>query len=149
MKPALSEAGRELLKVLAVGLLALGVSMTAQPSFHGAVLIGLAGVLGIGASLLKVIAAYIPLLSWKTYLRDPWGAMADAFTHAGLSTLVASLIGILALHDLSTWKSLLAGAIIGALNAGLTAIEHAFTPTLRPAPDSGVPPPALAAPPTP
>jgi FtsH-binding integral membrane protein len=143
VKPALSEGGRELLKVLAVGLLALGLSWTAQPSFHGSVLIGVAGLVAILAAALKLVAAYLPRLSLKKYLREPWGAIADAFVHAGLATFIASVTGWLALHDLSTWKSVLAGAIIGGLNAGLTAVEHAFTPGLQPtAPiGAGIPPP--------
>lgn len=149
MKPLFSEAGRTLLKTLAVGLLALAVQLTAQPDFHGAVLIGLAGLLALGATLLKAIVVYIPRLSWKSYLGDPWGAMADAFTHAGLATLVASLIGFLELHDLSTWHAVLSGAVVGALNAALTALEHAATPGLKPFPNVGLPKPAQAAPPTP
>lgn len=87
---------------------------------------------------LRAVQVFIPLISWKTLLSQPWASWADAFTLAFLSSLVTLLTSWLAAPDWSMWKSALMAIVIGATTAGVRALQGLATLGDSPAPKVGL-----------
>lgn len=87
---------------------------------------------------LRAVQVFIPLISWKTLLSQPWASWVDAFTLAFLGSLVTLLTGWLAAPDWSTWKSGLMAVLIGAMTAGVRALQGLATPGDNPVPSTGL-----------
>lgn len=122
-------------------LLVVAIGISASPNFDGAVALGLAGLISIVAAGLTAVQAYVPFLSLQSYIPGIAGKMADAFVRAGLGAFLVSVLGWLAMPDLSTWKSLLIASIVGGINAGLRAIQGAADPNEGPFRGVGIPAP--------
>lgn len=147
MYNVLSAAGRAMLKAMLASFIVVAIGISAAPNLDAAKALAVAGLISIGAAVLAAFQTFIPALAFKAYLPSPWGKMLDSFAHAAISAFVISLLGILNNFNLSTWKSLIVAAVIGAINAGLRAIQGALTPGEAPFRSDGItsPPVRIAA----
>lgn len=87
---------------------------------------------------LRAIQVFIPQISFKELLPQPVAAWVDAFALAFLASLVTLLTGWLAAPDWSTWKSALMAVVVGALTAGVRALQGLATSEDKPAPAVGM-----------
>lgn len=142
MDVVLSNMGRAALKALLSGLLIVAIGVSHQTNLNGAVAVGIAGLIAIGAAVLAAVQTYIPALSVKAYIPAPWGPAIDSFIHAALPYFLVAVIGILNEPDMAAWKAAIVAAIVGAVNAGLRAIQGAATPGDLPSIGGGLPVPA-------
>lgn len=141
MTSLLSEAGRSFLRAFAASLIILLPGVLAAPNFNGAVALGLSALIASLAAGLKVIQAFIPKLTFASLLPAAYvwlGAWIDAFVRAFLGAFIVSILGILAMPDLSGWKSLVVGALVGALAAGFRALQGLLTPGEYPSKAAGL-----------
>jgi hypothetical protein len=145
MREILSAAGRVMLKTLASGLIVLAIGISAAPNLDGAVAFGIASIVGLIAALAGVAQGFVPQLSFKAYIAAPWGAMVDSFAVAAIGAFLTSVVGILAMPELSAWHSLIVAAIVGAFNAGFRAVQAVTTKGEKPAPEKGITTPARRA----
>lgn len=137
MKNVLSAAGRAFIGAFAVSALALSTGVLAAPNLNQAFALGVAALFASVAAGVKALQVFVPQLSFGAFVRQPIGAYLDAFLQAALGAFLVSLIGILNAPDLSTAKSLVTAAVVGALMAGFRALQGLFTPGEHPLPDRG------------
>lgn len=128
MNTLLGNAGKAFLKVFAAALLVVAIGITKQPDLNGAIAVGIAGIMAAFAAGLAALQAFVPDLTFAAYLPAPWGSLVDSFVRAGLGAFITAVIGILSEPSLSAWHSLIVAAVVGAINAGLQAVQGALTP---------------------
>ena len=151
MQKLLSDAGRSFLRAFAGSLIVLAPGILAAPNLNRAVAIGIAAVIASIAAGLKTLQAYVPRLSFVPYLPAPAGALADSFSRAFIAAFLTSVIGIFEMPNLSTAKSLVVAALVGAITAGIRGLQGALTTGEAPFGNVGIQPapaatPAAAAP---
>ena len=137
-KNLLSAAGRAFIGAFAVSALALSTGVLAAPNLDGALALAAAALFASVAAGVKALQTFVPQLSFASFLPQPWAAYADAFVQAGLGAFLVSLVGVLSAPDLATAKSLLTGAVVGALMAGFRALQGLLTPGETPSPGVGL-----------
>lgn len=130
-----------MLKAMLSALLVVAIGISAAPNLDGAVALGIAGLISIIAAGVTAIQVYIPQLDFRSYMGEFAGNLMNAFVRAGLGAFLTAIAGWLAMPNFETWKSVLIGAIVGGINAGLRAIQGALTKTERPFIGRGTPPP--------
>ena len=119
----LHDAALALLKTLGSGILVVAIGIFSAPNLDRAVAVGIAGIMALLAALAAAVQVFVPQISFRAWIGEPWGSLLDSFVHGFLGAFLTSIIGILNMPDLSTWHSLVVGALVGAFNAGLRAIQ--------------------------
>jgi hypothetical protein len=119
--------GRTLLKVYGAGLLTVLIGLTAQKTLHGAIAFGVAGVMALTATAIGGIVTLLPQLSFQQLVPGLPGQLLDAFVHAALAAFLVAVAGWFAEPNYNAWKSILIGAVVGAINAGARAVQAYFT----------------------
>lgn len=138
MSTLLSNMGRSFLRAFVASLIVFLPGLLTAPDLHGAIGLGISALIASISAGLRAIQTYIPKLSIAAYVKAPYGVWADSFGRAFLATLVTSLIGILAMPDLSAWKSLVTSALVGAITAGFRVVQGAGTVGEEPKPGRGL-----------
>lgn len=138
MKKLLYAAGTSFLRAFGAALLTFGVGILSAPDTKTAVALSISALLASLAMGLRAIQVFIPQLSFSSFLPQPIAAWADSFTRAFLATLVITLTGWLDAPDLATWKAVAVAAIVGALAAGVRALQGLATQGEEPAPNTGL-----------
>jgi hypothetical protein len=138
MDTLLANAGKAFLKAALASFLVVVYGLASQPTIHGALAIGIAALMAAVAAGLAAIQTFIPQLTFAPYLPAPWGSILDSFIRAALGAFVVSLIGILQEPSMSGWHAAFIAAVIGAINAGLQAIQGTLTLDYYPAPRYGI-----------
>jgi hypothetical protein len=147
MHELLSNAGRAFLKVFGAALLTVAIGISAQPTLHGAVLVGIAGVMAALAAGLGALQTFLPGFTLAAYIKAPYGPIADTFIRGALGAFLTAIIGLLAEPSLSVWHSAIIGVVVGAISAGLRAVQGMLTPGEKPAVGGGITtPPSRQAP---
>jgi hypothetical protein len=138
MEKLLFAAGSSFLRVFGVSLLMFATGILGATDVHTAVALSIAALLASLAAGLRAIQVFVPLLSWASVVKNKVVASwADAFTRAALASLIAFATGWLAAPDYATWKSVWLAAVIGALTAGVRALQGLLTAGHDPAPNQG------------
>jgi hypothetical protein len=138
MRALLSNAGRSFLRAFLGSFVVLAPGILAAPNLNRAVALGIAAVMASIAAGLRTLQHLVPQLSVGRYiLSPPFDAWIDSFVRAFLAAFITSIIGILNMPDLSGAKSLVVGAVIGAITAGLRALEGILTRGEDPLPSTG------------
>jgi hypothetical protein len=138
MKQLLANAGREFLRAFGASLIVVLPGVLAAPNLDASFGLGVAALFASLAAVFKAIQEFVPGLSFAGLVRQPIAAWLDAFSRAALGALIVSVIGILNAPDLSTSRAAITAAVIGALSAGLRALEGLGTVGESPAPDTGL-----------
>lgn len=141
MKEALSAFGRAFVRGFVSTLIVFGSGLGSAPDLKKLALVGVAGLIGGFVGGLRVIVGYATSLSLVTHLGSPYGDWLDSFVQGFIGSLIVTLSGVAGAPDLSTWRSIATGAIVGAFNAGIRALQGALTSGEHPAPATGVKPP--------
>jgi hypothetical protein len=137
----LSAAGRAFIRAFLASLLVFGFGILAAPDIGHLALAGVAGLVGAFAGGLRAIQAYVPKLALATYLGHPFGDWAESFLQAFVASLIVTLPGLAGAPNFGVMKGLAVGAIVGALNAGVRAIQGFGSTGEHPSPAVGVNPP--------
>lgn len=144
MLSLLSAAARAFLRAFFAALLIFAVGLMAAPNLDRIYLLGVSALLGAAAAGFRAVQAYVPKLSLVAYLGHPYGDWGDSFVQAFVASLLVTLIGILGAPDLNTARALAVAGIIGALNAGVRALQGVLTVGESPGPAVGIAEPPLA-----
>lgn len=146
METLLANAGKAFLKVFGAALLVVLIGITKQPTLTAALGVGVAGIMASIAAGLAALQTYIPQLTFAPYVPAPYGSILDSFTRAFLGALVTALVGLLAEPALDWTSSLVIAVVVGAINAGLQAVQGTLTVGQKPVPSMGLRLPAKPAP---
>jgi hypothetical protein len=141
-------------RTFGASFLVLAPGIAQAPNLQAAVSLSVAGLQSAIAAGLRSIQVWIPKFSWAALLpasATAWwrtvAAWADAFTLAFVGAIVAFAAGWLAAPDYSTWKAAWLAGLVGAVTAGLRALEGFLKPGELPAPGTGVGAPPAPPPP--
>jgi hypothetical protein len=129
MVVTLENAGRAFLKVFLPALLVVAIGITTQPNLDRATAVGIAGLFSALAAGLSALQTWVPQITFVYLVGQPAGRYLDAFAHGFVGAFLTAIIGILNEPDLTAWKALVVGAVVGAITAGLQAVEELFSPT--------------------
>lgn len=141
----LGNVGKVLLKTLGSALLVVLIGISSQTTLHGAVAVGIAGVMAAIASTLAAIQVFVPQVTFQKYLPGPLGAVLDAFGQAAVGAFITAAIGILKEPNFSAWHSLIIAALVGAVNAGARGVQAYLNRGEQPAQARGLELPASSA----
>lgn len=115
----------------------------AAPNVDSAVALSIAALIASIVAGLRAIQVFIPQLSFAAFIRQPIAAYVDSFVRAFLASLVTAVMGLLAMPELPTGRSIWLGVITGALTAAVRAIQGLLTPQESPSPGTGIEDPTI------
>lgn len=124
-------------RVFAVTFLLAATGILAAPDQASAVALSWAALVASIVAGLRAIQVFIPGITFAQFLPQPLAAWVDAFTLAFLGVFVTLLTGWLSAPDWSNWKAAVSALFIGALTAGVRALQGLATSGESPAPASG------------
>lgn len=137
----LSEAGRSFLRAFGGSLIVLFPGILAAPNMSGAVALGIAALVASLAAGLKAIQVFIPQLTFAALFPARFAVYAlwvDSFARAFLASFIVSIVGLLSMPTLDFGKSIIVGVIVGAITAGIRAVQSLLTPGEGPNPQAGL-----------
>lgn len=134
MTTVLERAGASFLRAFGAALLVYSLGVLAAPNLNAALALGAAAIAASVAAGIRAVQVFIPALSFKSLLGEVPGAYADAFARAFLGVATTAAAGWLAAPDLGTWKAAGTALVIGAVTAGLRAMQGLLTAGEHPAP---------------
>ena len=138
MKHLLEQAGKSFLRAFGASALTYALGILAAPNLNQAYVLAAAAVVGSLVAGFRALQEFVPQLSFTHYIKPPYGVYVDSFARAFLGSFIASVAAINAVPDLSTVKSLAVAAIIGAITAGIRAVQAVFTQGEGPNPAFGL-----------
>lgn len=138
MTALLQKAGASFLRAFGVAFLFYATGILNAPNKDAAVSLSIAALFASLAAGFRVLQVFIPQLSWGGLLEQPYAAWADSFTRAFLASFIVTITGWLAAPDFTTWKSVATAAVVGALAAGVRALQGLLTKGESPGPDKGL-----------
>jgi hypothetical protein len=138
MRSLLSATGRAFLRVFVGALVVFAPGVLAAPDLQAMRSLGLAALLASTAAGIRAVQVFVPQLSVRHWIVDPYGEWADSYLHGFLSSLLITLPGALEAPDLAAVRALLTAAIVGAAAAGARALQGTLTVGERPAPRLGL-----------
>jgi hypothetical protein len=132
----LSAAGRSFLRAFLGSLLVLAPGVGDAPNLNRAYALGVSALIASVTAGINTLQEFVPQITWGQLLGE-YGKIADSFTRVFLGTLIATLPPILNAPDLSAARALGTAALIGAITAGLRAVQGFFTKGDVPNPQQG------------
>lgn len=137
MKDILAAAGRRFLHAAAAALIVFVLGLLAAPNLvvDNVKVYGITFLIAIGAAFLKFVSEVFPYVSVANYVPDKYkvyAAWLDAFLQAAVAAFVVDAPGIFNAPDLKTAGAVFVAVLVGALTAGVRAIEGLLTPEERP-----------------
>lgn len=137
----LSEAGRAFLKAFGASLLVLLPGVLAAPDLTGAYALGVSAIIAALVGGLGAIQVFVPQLSFKSLFPAQYAFVAlwvDTFARAFIGSLVTLSVAFLSTPDISVTRAAITGIIVGAVTAGLHALQGLLTPGQQPVPQKGL-----------
>lgn len=125
-------------RVFAVTFLLAATGILTAPDLSSAVSLSWAALVAAIVAGLRAIQVFVPSLSFARFVRQPLAAWFDSFARAFLSVLLTLATGWLSAPDWSNWRAGLTAVVIGALTAGVRALQGLATPGEEPAPNTGI-----------
>lgn len=141
MKNLLEKAGLSFLRAFVGSVVVLSVGISQAPNLDQAYALGVAALIASFAAGLKAIQVLVPQLSFVGLFPDKYvvvAAWVDSFVRAFLGALIVGVLGVLNAPDLNTAKALAVAAIVGAVTAGLRAIQGFVSQGEAPLPGKGL-----------
>lgn len=144
MRALLGAAGRAFLRAFGAAILTLSFGVLAAPNLDAAYLVGVAGLAAALAMGIRAVTAFIPELSFAHYFGSPTGTFVDAFIQGAVGSIAVVLPGLLDAPNLNFSRSVITALVVGAITAGLRAVQGSLTKTESPNPTGGLDPPSGA-----
>lgn len=130
-------------RAFAVTFLLAATGILSAPNQDAAVALSWAALVASIVAGLRAAQVIIPKLTFAGLFPQPYAAWVDSFVRAFLATFVTLLTGWLAAPEWSTWKSAVTAVVIGALTAGVRALQGLATSGDTPHPAAGFPRPSV------
>lgn len=137
MKAKLEQIALSTLRALGASLIVLIPALWVAPDVSHAVAIATAALFGVLTGGFKALQLLIPDLTFAKIVRQPYAAYLDSFSRAFLGSLVGAIIAWLSFPDLHTWQKVGLAALVGAVTAGIRALQGLVTKGESPLPASG------------
>lgn len=122
---------------LLVGL-AAAIGLLSLPNYDGIGARALAVAAAIFAAALAALQTFVPALSVRRWIEEPWGSALDSGIHVGGALFLTMLIGFLNAADFSAWHSFVTALATAVGAAFLRAVQGAlFGQNPEPVPTKG------------
>lgn len=128
MLELLSEAGRSFLRAFAGSLLVLVPGVLSAPNLDAARGLGVAALIASVTAGIKAVQVFVPRLSFAELVGEKYGSLVDSFARAFLGAFLVLLPGMLNAPNLDEARALAVAAIVGAVTAGVRALQALFSP---------------------
>jgi len=138
MKNLLEKAGLSFLRAFGASVLILSTGVLAAPNLDQAYALGVAALIASLTAGFKALQVLVPGLTFASLISQPYAAWVDSFARAFLGAFIVGVIGVLNAPDLNSSKALAVAAIVGAVSAGLRALQGVFTNGEAPFTSKGV-----------
>lgn len=138
MKSLLEKAGLSFLRAFGASVLVLSVGVLSAPNLNQSYALGVAALVASLAAGFKALQVLVPGVTFAAFVSQPWAAWTDSFTRAFLGAFIIGILGVLNAPDFATGKALAVAAIIGAVTAGVRALQGFVSAGESPAPSVGV-----------
>jgi hypothetical protein len=138
MTKLLERAGSSFLRAFAVTFLFAATGLLSAPDLQTAVALSWAALAASIVAGLRAVQVLVPQISFSAFLPQPSAAWADSFVRAFVGVFLTMWAGWLAAPDMSTWKSAVLAATIGAITAGVRALQGLLTNGESPTPGKGL-----------
>lgn len=140
MTTVLERAGASFLRAFLVTFLFAATGILNAPNQAAAVALAWAALAASIAAGIRAFQVFVPQFSFAAFVPQPYAAWLDAFVRAFVGVFLTVWLGWLAAPDWSTWKSILVAAVIGAVTAGMRALQGLLTTGESPLPPKGLGP---------
>lgn len=130
MRNLLEKAGLSFLRAFGASILVLATGVSTAPNLNQAYALGVAALIASIAAGIKAVQVFAPQLSFVGLLPDsvaPYASWVDSFVRAFVGAFLVAVLGVLNAPDLQTAKALLVAAIVGAVTAGIRALQGLLT----------------------
>lgn len=138
MKNLLEKAGLSFLRAFGASVLVLATGVLSAPNLNESYALGVAALIASVAAGIKAVQVLVPSFTFGSLISQPYGAWAHSFARAFLGALAVGVLAVLDAPDLDTAKALATAAIIGAVTAGLRALQGFVSAGESPAPNKGL-----------
>ena len=138
MEHLLAQAGKSFLRAFAASLLILLPGVLAAPNLGGAYGVGVAALIASVVAGFQALQVFVPQLSFSTLIKSPYATWIDSFVRAFLGTFIVLISGLDTSPDLHTLKAVIIAALVGAVAAGIRALQGALTKGDVPTPTKGL-----------
>lgn len=138
MTDLLQKAGAAFLRAFGVSFLFFATGILSAPDGQAAWALSVAALAASITAGLRAVQVFIPQLSFAGIFNQPLAGWLDSFFRAALASFVVTVTGWLAAPDLSTWKSVVLAATVGAVTAGVRALQGLLTKGESPSPTAGL-----------
>lgn len=139
MTAVLERLGSAYLRAFFVSFVFYATGILNAPDKAAAVALSIAA---LGASIvagIRAVQIIWPEFSFSSLgIGQPYAAWLDSFSRAAVGSFLITITGWLAAPDLSTWKSVALAAVVGAVTAGVRALQGLLTKGEGPKPETGV-----------
>lgn len=137
MTALLEKAGTSFLRAFGVSFLFFATGILSAPNGQAAWALSVAALAASLSAGLRAVQVFVPQLSFAGIFDQPLAAWLDSFFRAAIAAFIVTVTGWLAAPDLSTWKSVVLAASIGAVTAGVRALQGLLTKGENPNPAVG------------
>jgi hypothetical protein len=125
---AFNSAGRAVLRAIAPAVFVLATGLLASKDLTESKAILTTAVIAIIVAAAGALQAFVPQLSWRSYVSEGIAKYLDAATQAFVGTFLALLTGWLTAADFEFTTAALTAVIVGALTAVVRALQAIITP---------------------
>ncbi len=138
MKTLIEKAGASFLRAFVASIVILVPGVLAAPNLNQSYALGVAALIASVTAGTKALQVFVPQLSFYSLVNPNYAKYLDSFARAFIGTFLTLVIGVLNAPDLGTAKSLLVAALVGAVAAGVRALQAFFTAGEEPSPSTGI-----------
>jgi len=124
----INSAGRALLRAIAPAVFVLATGLLAAKNLDESKTVLATAIVAILVAAAGALQAFVPALSWRSYVREGIAKYLDAFTQAAAGSFLALLTGWLTAPEWAFSTAGLTAIVIGALTAGVRAVQALITP---------------------
>ena len=137
MKKLLEKAGVSFLRAFVGSIIILVPGVLSAPDLNQAYALGVASLIASFTAGVKVLQVFAPQITFRNLFGKVAGAYADSFIRSFVGTFLVLMIGVLNSPDLGTARSLGVAALVGAVTAGVRAVQGLLTKGEFPVPTMG------------
>jgi hypothetical protein len=128
MGEVLSKAGRAALRAVVPALFVLALGLANAHDLNGVKAQATVFIVAAGTAVAAALQSFVPGLSWRSYVAEAYAKYLDAFTQAFAGSFLVLVGGWFSAPNWTFSTSAVTAILVGALTAGVRALQALLTP---------------------